>query len=77
MRGSAAVVFVVCYSKEKSRYLYTKKLGSCGNEYEAFEKVKFEIVNLIKAGKSKDAGTILKNRPWWFPGNAEHNGKVN
>lgn len=62
MRGSTVAVFVVYYSKDKSKYLYTKKLGVCEDEYDALEKVKLEIVNLIKAGRSKDTDTILKNR---------------
>ncbi len=62
MRGSTAAVFVVYYSKQKSTYLFTKKLGKCANEDEALEKVKDEVIALIKAGKTKDVEAINSNR---------------
>lgn len=62
MRGSTVAVFVVYYSKKKSTYLFTKKIGSVADEYEALANVKNEIIKLIRAGKAKDFKSILSNR---------------
>jgi hypothetical protein len=66
MRGSTSAVFVVYFGKKgkerDSKFRFTNKIGHVNNEFEALEKVKSEIIDLINAGKTNDINAILKNR---------------
>jgi len=66
MRGSTAAVFVVYFGKKgegsEYKYRFTNKLGYVTNEDEALNKVKDEVIALIKAGKARDVKAIHTNR---------------
>lgn len=66
MRGSTSSVFVVYYGKrgtdKEYKYRYTKKLGKAVDEFDALDKVKKEIIQLIKAGDANDRDAIASNR---------------
>ncbi len=62
--GATAFKFGVYYGKTSSdpvkKYRFTKKFGP--THQEAYEEVKKELLNILKAGKEEDLNEIVKNR---------------
>lgn len=59
IQGATSIKFGIYYSKKKNKYIYARKYGK--NYKDAFAMIKQEIVNLIKAGATKNMEAIRCN----------------